>query len=923
MTKCPWKLLWVIVPCLLFSPELARSQGQNSATWAGGNGNFTNSSQWLCVGPSFPVPSPCVPNGNFILDLSSGGTLNIDTNVTASSIGGGGVASLSLNGTTLTVGSGGVTLNSLTLTNGAAINNSTGSFGMVNLTMQNSTVNSQLSVSGSGNVSGTANISGSTVQQLVVDGGFTISNSTLGNNSVLLNSGQSIISGTSFSGELELIQSGSVVIDNGSVINSVLFGIAAPVDVEAAGTSSTLTIQGGSQLNINGSDLVLGGLQTTTGTLVLNDTSSITANNENIGIFGTGQFTQTNGTNTASGQVTLAEQAGSSTYTLSGGQLSAGNVLVGGSGSGTFTQSGGTNTVNSTLTLGSAFGGVGTYNLSGGQLAAGDEIVGADGSGEIVQNGGSNTVAGTLTLASSISGSGTGTYSLSNAGSSLSAASEVIGQFGTGQFTQSGGTNQVSGTLTLGRFIGIQGNYDLRGTGQLTAGNEVIGDLGDGSFTQAFGSQTFNSTLGTITLGAQKGSNGTYVLIGAGNDVFAANEVIGDSGVGVFTENSGADNKITGTLTLGKSASGTAEYDLKGGTLEAGTETIGADGLSATFNHTGGTNTVSGNLGISASGSALGTYNLSGSSTLSAASETLGNDPCLILSCPVSGTFNQAGSTTNSTGTLTINFGSYNLNGGTLQAVKLFNNGALALSGNGTLAAFDLTIGNAGIMTISGQSAGVIIGNSTTNNGAIIEFGAGTLQWGAYQGGGSFQADPATNSFTSLSVLTSGYITSNIGDLFKVAGNFQNLSTQNTLWNTGAAELLFTGGGTHIFDLAGQNGAGFSKNFAWGTLAIDPGNTLDLSTGSGNALYVDFLQGLTISGTTITNIDGAAGLFLYYNPADNPFLQGNYSLTGGGQLIAAGGTTPTPEPSSMLLFGTGLVGLSLGAFFRRKTVAAS
>ncbi len=77
-------------------------------------------------------------------------------------------------------------------------------------------------------------------------------------------------------------------------------------------------------------------------------------------------------------------------------------------------------------------------------------------------------------------------------------------------------------------------------------------------------------------------------------------------------------------------------------------------------------------------------------------------------------------------------------------------------------------------------------------------------------------------------------------------------------------------GGSHIFDLAGQNGAGFSNNFAWGSLVIDPGNTLDLAVGSGDALYAFMLQGLDISGNTITNIDGAPGLFLYYDAADNP-----------------------------------------------------
>ena len=81
---------------------------------------------------------------------------------------------------------------------------------------------------------------------------------------------------------------------------------------------------------------------------------------------------------------------------------------------------------------------------------------------------------------------------------------------------------------------------------------------------------------------------------------------------------------------------------------------------------------------------------------------------------------------------------------------------------------------------------------------------------------------------------------------------------------------------------------------------------MDLGTGSGNALYVDFLQGLDISGNTITNIDEAPGLFIYYDAADNPPLDGDYTLTGGGELIAASVASQTPEPSTLLLFASGL-----------------
>jgi hypothetical protein len=50
--------------------------------------------------------------------------------------------------------------------------------------------------------------------------------------------------------------------------------------------------------------------------------------------------------------------------------------------------------------------------------------------------------------------------------------------------------------------------------------------------------------------------------------------------------------------------------------------------------------------------------------------------------------------------------------------------------------------------------------------------------------------------------------------------------------------------------------------------------------------------------------------------ADNPPLNGDYTLTGGGELIAASVASQTPEPSTLLLFASGLG--SLVAYRRRR-----
>src|SRR5258707_15309103 len=229
---------------------------------------------------------------------------------------------------------------------------------------------------------------------------------------------------------------------------------------------------------------------------------------------------------------------------------------------------------------------------------------------------------------------------------------------------------------------------------------------------------------------------------------------------------------------------------------------------------------------------------------------------------------------------------------GTIDAGSGFvNNGTVNFQG--CVTAINCDTANAASMTVASQTVfnGNLLnlgtftnlsiatfGGQVTNSGIFNNFGSangipsGVTFIGPFTNNGAYGSDPATNNFQQLIVNSSGYLTGTAGDVFLVSGNFQNLSTQSTLWNSSTSELDFTGGGSHIFDLAGQNGAGFSNNFAWGSLVIDPGNTLDLALGSGAALYAFILPGLIISGYTLKNIDGTPGLFLYYYGGDNPSL---------------------------------------------------
>ena len=131
--------------------------------------------------------------------------------------------------------------------------------------------------------------------------------------------------------------------------------------------------------------------------------------------------------------------------------------FIGNSGTGIFTQSGGTNSASSYLYLGYYAGSSGTYSLSGGGLLSvgGNEFVGYSGTGSFAQSGGTNSAPG-LWLGFNTGGSGT--YNLSGSGL-LSVPYQFIGNSGSGSFTQSAGTNAVSGRI--GRLSRHQRQWDL------------------------------------------------------------------------------------------------------------------------------------------------------------------------------------------------------------------------------------------------------------------------------------------------------------------------------------------------------------------------------------------------------------------------------------------------------------------------------
>lgn len=530
------------------------------------------------------------------------------------------------------------------------------------------------------------------------------------------------------------------------------------------------------------------------------------------------------------------------------------------------------------------------------------------------QTGGSNTssalglVAGTYDLSS-------GTVTTGNFG-----VANAVG--GSATFNQSSGTTVTitssgfmsSGALAIGA-AGI-GRYNMAG-GNLLANFESIGTLAgsDGYFNQSGGVNTITGTLrsgflGTLFVGVTAGTNGKYTMSGAQSSLKAGVEIIGIAGSGKLTQSDGLN---TSEMLL-VSSGGVGIVEQSGGTSSLGDLKVGA-----------------GRFG-------KGLYSLSGDARLNANAETIGSG-LFVYATP--GAFIQLDHSTNTVkGTLLINdtdpVSRYTNIGGLLQAGYIVNHGLFELFGgnvktgsldnfgtftyaNGSLQANVTNESGALFKTAyAGMRPTLILNGSFDNRAEATLDVSGTTKLGAFSDAGPVVFDPATAEVSQITVSATGYLEAGGGSELKVDGDFVNQSTQRALWNTSQATLDFSGPGTHRFVLNGTAGAGAGNNYAWGTLALDPGSILDLMAGTGDALYVGTLQGVDTAGSRVSNIEGSANVVLYYDAADNPTLRGSYRLVGGGELIPTGGTTGVPEPGTLGLLAAGLALSRIGSRRMRR-----
>ncbi len=370
-----------------------------------------------------------------------------------------------------------------------------------------------------------------------------------------------------------------------------------------------------------------------------------------------------------------------------------------------------------TETIGSTQAQASTYNQSGGSNTTGRLFVGYQGTGAGVYNlsGGALNV-GTAAVAGDVDiGWNTGT---------------------TGSFNQSAGTTTVLGQFRAGYNPGTAGTVTLKGGSFSVRDQATIGVFGTGSFTQSGGS----ATLGGLVLGYQNDSQGkgSYILNSNDGAASLSNGYV-DIGVGggssSFTQSGNTTHQVAGRLRAGKAGS----YTLNSGTLSAGYLLIEAGGV---ITQAGGTLNLVNSADSSKAGSFVwtgGLLHFSGDASFADAGLLARNTTLTsAMSLSVGGTLTQSDASTLSLAGGQLQVGKANLSGqvsvgqgSTLSATTQLNNvGSLQLAGgalSGTGQLFNTTE-LSGYGRIAGTGGFVNTGLLTQSGGDLVLSNSGDNQ---------------------------------------------------------------------------------------------------------------------------------------------------------------------------------------------------
>ena len=595
------------------------------------------------------------------------------------------------------------------------------------------------------------------------------------------------------------------------------------------------------------------------------------------------------------------------TYTLSSGTLTvAATTHVGSDAVGTFNQTGGTHTT-SRLVLGENVGGNGTYNLSGGTLND-SSVIGDAGVGVMNTSGGTHNVTGDLILGNQATGNGT--YKLSSTGQVVVSGSTTVGGQGTGALNISDtGSFTGTGFVRLGSAPGSQGGLVLSDAGSLsinytgTGAQLLVGDQGTGTVVQT---GTSSVTTGSLRVGVQNGSTGTYTMGGGTLTVQDGSAVAGGmrialAGNGTFTQNNGAVSAAyvqIGGANFGQGSGGTGVYNLNGGTLSSsGAVDVNVNSLSTgTLNVAGGALTaplIINNDKVNYSGGSIAAnvnnnanFNVSGGAARTLTGDfanNTGGTLAVAAATPltVSGVLTQAaGASIKSDASITVGKDYHNLTagsgnsfdrhagvtngaGGIFASQIIGANAAQTITGNVAAAgtdSFTLDLGN-----VRGGSGPVTKNYQIANNGSGADI-RGAIQTAGANGGNITDARLSGTGVTAanfgpivaggnsgdLSVTLSGPGAALSGQKVAIVSNFDNVATKVINLTGGAVSALAVGNATPNSPSPVDLG-----NFRIGTAGANTSFSVQNQTTGAGAEQLGINSALASSGFAANNAFGA------------------------------------------------------------------
>jgi hypothetical protein len=441
-----------------------------------------------------------------------------------------------------------------------------------------------------------------------------------------------------------------------------------------------------------------------------------------------------------------------------------------------------------------------------GALSVGSyEMVGGSTAGTVVHGSGTHSVTTELYLGYSVGSSGR--YELSGTGV-LNARNLYISYGGIGTFVQSGGTSNVSTTLSVG------GRYELSG-GALWTKNVTLSG-GASVFAQSGGTHTISGSL-TVS------GSATYGMSGGKLDMQSSAVVDGSLALSGGTLVVQKGMNLGGTINA---AGGSSSITMpKQGILEFGTGTLlNTGGLSIT----GAVNT----LMIFPAGfhpaTQLAAFSNPGVTAFGGSSVVIPVGKNIIGSATVREHLSVAGTLTPVTGVLLNAVGGMDVSGsGNAQLDSLTVEDSNSGSSGGILMAKGMIVGNSGIgsFTQTGGSAsatvsltlGSNVGSAGTYNLSAGTFNTTTESIGDF-GDGTFIQSGGTHTVSSD--LTFGYYGNGRG-MYSLSGTGQlSVGRNETIGSKGAGTFVQTGG-THTV-----------VGTLMVTAGVSPGSNYTLSAGT-------------------------------------------------------------------------------------------